>query len=122
MYLRLSWKKSHAEAGHRPKPGVHVDSFQICPNGRGVLLISLKKDIPIEDFCRHNVFEVTESGIRAVNVKQAGKQEVVVTWKGIHTNTRDDGVTDYLAKNLRLVTSKVIHGVFGERPLKGLRN
>ena len=65
---------------------------------------------------------MTESGIRATNVRPAGKREVVVTMRGIHPNTRDDGVTDYLSKYGRLVTSKVIYGVFGEGPLKGLRN
>ena len=93
--------------GIDPKPGVHVESVQICPNGRGVLLITLRKEIPIEHFCRYDVFEVTESGIRAVNVKPAGKREVVVTVKGIHPNTRDDGVTDYLTKYGRLVTVTV---------------
>ena len=69
-----------------------------------------------------DVFEVTESGIRAVHVKPAGKREVVVTMKGIHPNTRDDGVMDYLSKYGKVVTSKVIYGVFGDGPLKGMRN
>ena len=104
------------------RPGIHVESVQICPNGRGVLLITLKKEVSIERFCRHDVFVVTESGIRAINVKPAGKREVVVTMKGIHPNTRDDGVLDYLSKYGKVVTSKVIYGVFGEGPLKGIRN
>ena len=108
--------------GLDPKPGIHVESVQICPNGRGVILITLKKDVPIERFCRHDVLEVTLSGICAVHVKPAGKREVVVTMKGIHPNTRDDGVIDYLSKFGRVVTTKVIHGMFGEGPLKGLRN
>ena len=104
------------------RPGIHVESVQICPNGRGVILITLKKDIQIERFCCHDVLEVTQSGIRAVHVKPAGKREVVVTMKGIHPNTRDDGVIDYLSKFGKVVTTKVIHGMFGDGPLKGLRN
>ena len=104
------------------RPGVHVESVQICPNGRGLLLITLKKEVPIERFCRYDVLEVTESGIRAVLVKPAGKREVVVTIKGLHPNTRDDGVVDYLSKYGKLVNSKVIYGMFGEGPLKGIRN
>ena len=104
------------------RPGVHVESIQICPTGRGVMLVTLRKDVPIEAFCRHDVFEVTESGIRVTDVRPAGKREVVITMRGIHPNTRDDGVTDYLSKYGRLVTSKVIYGVFGDGPLKGLRN
>ena len=36
--------------GLDPRPGVHVESVQICPNGRGVLLITLKKEVTIEMF------------------------------------------------------------------------
>ena len=104
------------------RPGIHVESVQICPNGRGVLLITLKKEVQIDRFCCHDVFEVTQSGIRAVHVKPAGKREVVVTFKGIHPNTRDDGVVDYLSKYGKVVANKVIYGVFGEGPLRGIRN
>ena len=42
--------------------------------------------------------------------------------RGIHPNTRDDGVMDYLSKFAKVISRKVVHGVFGEGPLKGLRN
>ena len=87
-----------------------------------MLLITLKKEVQIDRFCCHDVFEVTQSGIRAVHVKPAGKREVVVTFKGIHPNTRDDGVVDYLSKYGKVVANKVIYGVFGEGPLRGIRN
>ena len=35
------------------RPGVNVETIQICQNGRGVILITLKPDIPIGSFCRH---------------------------------------------------------------------
>ena len=111
-----------SKLGLDTRPGVHMESVQICPTGRGVLLITLKKEVPIARFVRHDVFEVTESGIRAVHVKPAGKQEVVVALKGIHPNTRDDVVMDYLSKYGKVVTNKVIYVVFGEGPLKGMRN
>ena len=104
------------------RPGAHVESIQICPNGRGVILITLKKEVQIERFCCHDVLEVSQSGIRAVHTKPTGKREVVVTMKGIHPNTRDDCVIDYLKKYGRVITTKVICGMFGEGPLKGLRN
>ena len=53
------------------RPEVQVDSVQICPNGRGRILITLKNSVAIENFCRYDIFEVTESGIRTVNVKPA---------------------------------------------------
>ena len=104
------------------RPGVHVEAAQICPQGRGVIFITLRKELDPTRFCRHEVFEVTESGIRAVHVKPAGKREVVVTTKGIHPNTRDDVVIDYLGKFGNVFTSKVVHSVFSEGALKGLRN
>ena len=103
-------------------PGIQVEAVQICPNGRGVILITLKDNFPLEVFCRYDVFDVTASGIRAVNVKPAGKREVVVTVKGLHPNTRDDAVIDYLGKFGRVVTTKVVHATFGDGPLKGFRN
>ena len=29
------------------RPGIHVEEIQICPNGRGLILITLKKDVQI---------------------------------------------------------------------------
>ena len=108
--------------GLDPRPGVHVEAVQICPNGRGVILITLKPEVAIANFCRHDVFEVTASGIRAVHIKPAGKRDAVVTIKGLHPNTRDDGVLVYLNKFAKSVTNKVVHGVYAEGPLKGLKN
>ena len=104
------------------RPGVDVESVQICPNGRGVILITMKQEIQLQRFCKYEVFEVTDSGIRSTLVKPAGKKEVVINMKGIHTNTRDSVVLDYLAKFGKTVTSKVVYGVFHEGPLKGIRN
>ena len=108
--------------GLDPRPGVHVEGVQVCPSGRGVIFITLKKEVPIERFCRYDVLEVTSSGIRAVLTKPAGKREVVINMKGIHPNTRDEFVTAYLSKFGKLASSKVIHGVYSERPLKCFRN
>ena len=104
------------------RPDVHVETIQICPNGKGIILITLKKEVPIENYCRHDVFVVTSTGIRATNIKPAGKREVVVHVRNIHPNTMDDGVVDYLGKFGKVVTNKVIYGVYGDGPLKGFRN
>ena len=108
--------------GLDPRPGVQVEEVQICPTGRGVILITLKNDVQVENFCRYDVLEVTECGIRSTMVKQAGKKDMVVTLKGIHPNTRDSMVLDYLSKFGKVVTTKVVHGVFFAGPLKGMRN
>ena len=103
-------------------PGLYVEAVQICPNGRGVILITLKKEVPIEKFCRYDVIEITSSGTRAVMVKPTGKREIVVTVRGIHPNTRDSCVTDYISKFGRMVSTKVVHGLYRGGPLKGLKN
>ena len=84
--------------GLDPRPGAQVEGVQICPSGRGVIFITLKDGVQVENFCRYDVFELTENGVRSIMVKPAGKKEVVVTLKGIHPNTRDSSVLDCLSK------------------------
>ena len=104
------------------RPGVHIEGVQICPNGRGVLYITLRDQIDISKFCRYDVIEVTSSGIRAVLSKPAGKRDVTVTLKGLHPSTGDQLVMSYLEKYGRLVSKKVVYGVFNDGPLKGMQN
>ena len=108
--------------GIDPRPGVEIQSVQICPTGRGVILITFKQGLNIDRFSRYDVFEVTNGGIRAVHVKPAGKRDVVVSIKGLHPNTRDDGVINYLGKYCKIVTDKVVYCTHGEGPLRGLQN
>ena len=100
----------------------HVEAVQICPNGRGVLYITLKENIEISNYCRYDVIDIAPSGIRAVHVRPAGKRDVTVNIKGIHPNTKDEIVLDYLEKFGKLVTRKVVYGIFRDGPLKGLKN
>ena len=60
-------------------PETNVEGVQICPNGRGVLFITLKDNIDINRFCRYEIIDVTSSGIRASLIKPAGRHEVVAT-------------------------------------------
>ena len=111
-----------SKLGLDSRPGVQVEAIQICPNGRGSLLITLKNEVIIENYCSHDVFEVSQSGIRAVHIKPASKRDVIVTVQGLHPNTRDDGVVDYLNKFGKVLTTKVVYPVYGEGPLKGFKN
>ena len=108
--------------GIDPRPGIHVEGVQICPQGRGVIYITLKKQVQLSRFCKYEVLEVTRSGTRAVLTKPAGKREVVITARGLHPNTADEVVVDYLGKFGKVVTNKVVYGVFTEGPLKGIKN
>lgn len=103
-------------------PGGQVEGVQICPNGRGVIFITLKDHVEMEKFCSYDIIAITSSGIRGTMVKPAGKKEVVISIKGIHPNTKDSLVIDYLSKFGRVVSTKVVHGVFSEGPLRGIRN
>ena len=104
------------------RPGVHIEEVQICPNGRGVIFITLKAGVEIGKYCRHEVLDVTASGTRAVHVKPAGRREVVVSIKGIHPNTREEVVIEYLEKFGKVLSNKVIYSLYKEGPLKCLRN
>ena len=37
------------------RPGVEVEGVQLCPNGRGIILITLKDHVKIENYCRYDV-------------------------------------------------------------------
>lgn len=108
--------------GIDPRPGIQIEEIQICPNGRGRIYITLSKDVLIDHFCRYDVFEVNSNGVRAVNVKPVNKKEVVVSIKNMHPNTKDEVVFAYLNKFGKVLTNKVIYGVYTEGPLKGFRN
>ena len=45
-----------------------------------------------------------------------------MTAKGIHPNTREDVVLDYLGKFANVSSNKVVYGAFTEGPLRGIRN
>ena len=104
------------------KTGNHIEGVQICPSGRGVIYITLKDNVDISSFYRYDVMDVTSTGIRSVLVKSAGRRDVVVTIKGLHPSTLDDVVFNYLEKFGKIVTRRVVYGVFSDGPLRGLKN
>ena len=105
--------------GIDPRPGGHVQGVQICPSGRGIIYITMQKNIDLNQFCRFEAFEITSSGIRSIMVKPS---DVVVTLRGLHPNTRDTVVMNYLGKFGRIITTKVVHEVYSTGPLVGLKN
>ena len=110
------------KVGIDTQPGVQVEEIQICPNGRGIIFITLRKSVEISQFCRYDVIEVNDSGVRAVNFKPANKKDVVVTVRNIHPNTKDEVVIGYLNKFGKISNNKVVYGLYTEGPLKGFRN
>ena len=94
-----------AKLGLDLRPGIHVEGMQVCPNGRGIILIILKDTVKAENFCRYDVPQVTESGIRSVMV-----------------NTNDSHIINYLKKFWAVPQVRVMNGMYKEGPLKGMFN
>ena len=104
------------------RSGADIEGVQICPNGRGAIFITLKENVNIDRFCRYDIIEVSSSGIRSILIKPAGMRDVTVNVKGLHPNTSDSIVIEYLEKFGKLVSNKVIHSTYTDGPLKGLKN
>ena len=60
------------------RPGINVEGVQICPNGKGVIYITLNENVEIGKFCKYEVLEVTSSGVRAINIRPIGVGELLL--------------------------------------------
>ena len=103
------------------RPGVHIESVQICPMGKNVIQVTLNKNVTIDRFCNKDVLEV-KSGVRISQIRQSGKREVVLTIRGLHPNTLDETVLRYLQCLGKMEKKKVIMDTYKEGPLAGLQN
>ena len=103
------------------RPGVHIETVQICPMGKNVIRVTLNKNVDISRFCNREVFEIRK-GIRISQVRQSGKKEVVLTIRGLHPNTKDETVFKYLNCIGKLEKKKVIMETYKDVPLCGLKN
>ena len=103
------------------RPGVHVESVQICPMGKNIIQVTLNKNVDMARFCNKDVFELRD-GVRISQVRQSGKKEVVLSIKGLHPNTKDETVFKYLNCIGKMESKKVIMDTFKEGPLVGIQN
>ena len=101
--------------------GSHCEMVQICPLGRNVIQVTLKKDVNMEKFFNKEVFEVS-SGVRVSHIRSAGQREVTLLIKGLHPQTPDSIVFEYLKCMGKVEKSKVVLDTFKDGPLKGLQN
>ena len=85
-------------------------------------MITFKSNVSPNNFTWHDVTGVNSHGVSVVNVRPAGKRDVVVTVRGLHPNTKDEGVKNYLSKFGKITSNRVVHCTFSEGPLKGLKN
>ena len=104
--------------GLEPTAQGQVEAVQVCPNGRGIIYFTMKDSVTTTDLCTHSSFVVTQSGIRTSVIRHAGKRDIVVTVKGMHPNTNDSVMLDYLSKFGKVVSTKVVHGVYMTDPIK----
>ena len=99
----------------------HAEMVQICPMGRNVIQVTLKKNVDMGRFFNREAFEL-KAGVRVSQVRPAGHREVILQVRGLHPQTSDATVFKYLSCMGKVDKSKVILDTYTERPLKGLQN
>ena len=99
----------------------HVEMVQICPLGKNVIQVTLKDGIDIDKFANKEAFEL-KAGVRVSHVRAAGQREVTLLVKGLHPQTPDSRVFEYLKCMGKIHKTKVILDTYQEGPLKGLQN
>ena len=99
----------------------HVEMVQICPLGKNVIQVTLKDGIDIDKFANKEAFEL-KAGVRVSHVRAAGQREVTLLVKGLHPQTPDSSVFEYLKCMGKIHKTKVILDTYQKGPLKGLQN
>ena len=77
----------------------HFTGVNSCPEGKGVVYITLHPSVNINRFLRKNEAYILKEGIQTSVISPAGKKEVSVMVTGLHPNTKDQAVLRYLAAN-----------------------
>ena len=75
----------------------HFQGVSSCPEGKPVVLITLKPSFAISQFLHRNESHVVKEGLRTTTIREAGKKDVNVTVSGLHPNTKDQAVIRYLS-------------------------
>ena len=94
----------------------HFLGVSCCPEGKGVVYITLHPSVNINRFLHKNEAYVLKEGIQTSVIRPAGKKEVSVMVSGLHPNTRDQAVIRYLTAHGKVSQSdQVIHHVYPGR-------
>ena len=97
--------------------GSHFTGVSCCPEGKGVVYVTLHPSVNIQRFLTKNECFELKQGLRTGIIRAAGKKEQAVTISGLHPNTKDQAVVKYLAAHGNVSTSdKVIHHTFPGAP------
>ena len=100
-----------------------VEGCQTCYGGKAARVSVLcKAGVAIEKFCRQESFQVSR-GVVTRSIRPAGRQDVTVTVSGLHFNTPDSLIQDYITRFGGVLLSKdVIYSRYEEGPFKGKVN
>ena len=91
----------------------HFIGVSACPEGKGVVYITLHPSVNINRFIHKNEAYVLKEGVQTSYIRPAGKKEVSVLVTGLHPNTKDQAVMRYLAAHGKVSQSdQVIHHVY----------
>ena len=91
----------------------HFTGVSSCPEGKGVVYITLHPSVNINRFLRKNEAYILKEGIQTSVIRSAGKKEVSVMVTGLHPNTKDQAVLRYLAAHGKISQSdQVVHHVY----------
>ena len=89
----------------------------VCPEGRPVVLITLQAGVDLTRFLYRNESYTVKEGVRTTSIRPEGKKEKLVKIIGLHPNTKDQAVLNYLKAHGKIVPqAKVIHHVFPGEP------
>ena len=95
------------------KDSSHFLGVSSCPEGKGVVYITLHSSVNISRFLSKPESYILKEGVRTTGIYQAGKKEVSVLISGLHPNTKDQAVIRYLAAHGNVSQKdRVIHHVF----------
>ena len=95
----------------------HFVGVSCCPEGKGVVYVTLHPTVNIQRFLNKNECFVLKEGIRTGIIRPAGKKELSVTIHGLHPNTKDQAVVKYMSAHGKVsTTDKVIHHVYPGAP------
>ena len=89
--------------------------------GKNVIQVVLKKDISMDRFINKELFEVS-NGVRISQIRKSGVSEVTLLIKGLHPNSSDSKVFDYLKCLGTVSQKKVTLDTYMSGPLIGLLN
>ena len=98
-----------------------MPKWYICPLGQNVIQVTLKPSVDMSRFFNREAIEI-KSGVRVSQVKEAGQRAVTLLVKGLHPQTSDAAVFNYLKCMGKVERTKVILDTYTEGPLRGLQN